>query len=124
MSIKSYMDLVVWQKSMDLVVACYGMVRQFPSSEQYGLASQIQRASVSIPSNIAEGHARFHTKEYLHHLSFARGSLAELNTQVQIAGRLNYLSSKDVTETLEKMDEIAKMLNGLRKSLTHTNPNP
>ena len=123
------MDLEVWQKSMDLVVVCYDMVRQFPSNEQYGLASQVKRSAVSIPSNIAEGHARHHTQEYLHYLSYARGSLAELSTQLQIAGRLKFLTPSNMEDAETRIEEVGKMLNGLRKSLIRTssqppNPNP
>jgi four helix bundle protein len=77
-----YGQLLVWQKAMDLTVFCYEITMPFPKEERYGLTSQIRRGAVSIPSNIAEGHCRFHTKEFLNHLSIARGSLGELETQL------------------------------------------
>jgi four helix bundle protein len=80
----SYRDLEVWKKSMDLVVQCYEATRAFPASEQYGLTGQVQRAAVSVPANIAEGQAREHKKEFLHHLSIAHGSVAELETHIEL----------------------------------------
>lgn len=85
MSIKSYRDLLVWQKAMDLVAESYGLSAKPPKTETYGLASQIQRAAVSIPANIAEGHGREHLGDYLHHLSVANGSLMELETHLLLA---------------------------------------
>ena len=93
MAIKSFRDLRVWQAAMDLVVDVYRLTQRFPRQEEYGLTGQMHRAAVSIPSNIAEGHAREHRKEYLHHLSIAHSSLAELQTQVEIATRLDYCSA-------------------------------
>src|SRR6185295_19174039 len=92
MAINSFRDLRVWQAGMDLVEKVYLLTQNFPKQEVYGLTSQMQRAAVSIPSNIAEGHTREHSKEYLHHLSMAQASLAELKTQLEIAARLKYLS--------------------------------
>ncbi len=86
--IQDYRDLRGWQAGMDLVEQVYRLTNAFPDRENYGLAAQVQRAAVSIPSNIAEGHAREHTGEYLQHLSIARGSLAEVQTQLEIASRL------------------------------------
>ena len=102
---------------MDLVVDCYQITKRFPKSEIYGLASQMQRASVSIPANIAEGRERQHTKEFLQHLSIAYGSVAELETLVQIAERLNYLDVNQLKQILDKTAEVGRMLNGLRRSL-------
>jgi len=113
MSIKGYQDLEVWQKAMDLVVMCYQATRNFP----YGLASQLQRAAVSIPANIAEGRERKHSKEFLQHLSIAYSSMAELETHIQIAQRLNYIDSTKTKHLLEKTAEIGRMINGLRKSV-------
>jgi four helix bundle protein len=115
--LKGYRDLEVWQKAMDLVVECYQITKNFPESEIYGLASQLRRAAVSIPANIAEGRERQHTKEFLQHLSIAYGSLAELETHLQIAQRLNYLDIAHVDQVLEKTAEIGRMINGLRRSL-------
>ncbi|MBI5606302.1 MAG: four helix bundle protein [Deltaproteobacteria bacterium] len=102
---------------MDLVVDCYQLTRSFPKYEVFGLASQIQRAVVSIAANIAEGRARQHTKEFLQHLSIAYGSLAELETLLQIAERLEYISAKSLEELMNKTSTIGRMLNGLRTSL-------
>jgi four helix bundle protein len=102
---------------MDLVVECYQMPHCFPKSETYGLCSQLQRAAVSIPSNIAEGHARQHIKEYVHHLFIASGSLAELETQIELARRLTYLNDEDCTTLLARCEEISRMLAGLRGAL-------
>ena len=117
MSTSSYRKLDVWQKAMDLVIECYHAAKRFPREEVYGLISQIQRAAVSVPANIAEGQGREHRKEFLHHLSIAHGSLAELETHLQIAERLNYLNSNDVQSLLTRSEEIGRMINGLRKSL-------
>jgi four helix bundle protein len=114
---KSYRDLEVWQKAMDLVVECYRITNKFPRSELYGLTSQLRRAAVSVPSNIAEGRERQHTKEFVQHLAIAYGSLAELETHLQIAQQLNYLDSSQVRQVLEKTSEVGRMLNGLRRSL-------
>ena len=114
---KSYQDLEVWQKAMDLVVICYQLTRKFPQSETYGLASQMQRAAVSVPSNIAEGRHRKHSKEFLQHLSIAYASLAEVETHVQIAGRLDYTDKNQVKNVLDQTSEIGRMLNGLRRSI-------
>ncbi|MBU2621638.1 MAG: four helix bundle protein [Proteobacteria bacterium] len=117
MRIKSYQDLEVWQKAMDLVVLCYKTSGSFPKNEVYGLASQLQRAAVSIPANIAEGRERQHSKEFLQYLSIAYGSLAELETHVHIARRIGYIEENQLHEMLEKTSEIGRMLNGLRKSI-------
>lgn len=112
-----YSDLVVWQKAMDLVEEIYKLTATFPSDERFGLSSQLQRAVVSIPSNIAEGHGRKSTAVYLNHLSIAIGSLMEVETQVQIAGRLDYLAKRKMNDLLSNTGELGKMLNGLRNSL-------
>jgi len=117
MSLSSYRKLDVWQRAMELVVECYNASRKFPRGELYGLTSQLQRAAVSVPANISEGQGREHRKEFLHHLSIAHGSLAELETHLQIAERLNYLSSDEVQSLLTRSEEIGRMINGLRKSL-------
>lgn len=113
-----YRELVVWQKAMDLVTEIYRITASFPNEERFGLSSQARRAAVSIPSNIAEGHGRKATGAYLNHISIAYGSLMELETQIQIAKRLNFLSAEEVSAILEKISEIARMLNGLKKSLS------
>lgn len=95
MTTRSYRDLVVWQKSIELVVAAYKLTATFPEHERFGLTSQLHRAAVSVPANIAEGHARMHRNEYVHHLSIARGSLAELETHITIAVRLGYATREN-----------------------------
>jgi len=117
MEFKSYRDLDVWQKAMDLVVDSYKATKRFPKSELFGLASQMQRAGVSVPANVAEGRARQHTKEFIRHLSIAYGSLAELETHIQIAERLNYLESDQVDRLMKQTSEVGRMINGLRKTL-------
>jgi four helix bundle protein len=117
MTIQSYRDLEVWQKAMELVVECYQITKSFPKNEVFGLASQLQRAAVSIAANISEGHARQHTKEFLQSLSIAYGSLAELETHIEIAKRLGYIAAETAVELIDKTSTIGRMLNGLRRSL-------
>lgn len=117
MTIKSYRDLKVWNKAMDLVLESYRLASLLPRIETYGLASQIQRAAVSVPANIAEGHGREHLGDYLHHLSVANGSLMELETHFLIASRLSYLKADDVAVFLSHTGELGRMLAGLIRSL-------
>jgi four helix bundle protein len=117
MPINNFRDLRVWQAGMDLVEQMYKLTQGFPAQEVYGLTSQMRRAAVSIPSNIAEGHTREHTKEYLHHLSIAQASLAELQTQIEIARRLNYLSLETTQQTLEQAMSLTRQLYALRNGL-------
>ncbi|MDQ3687605.1 MAG: four helix bundle protein [Acidobacteriota bacterium] len=117
MTINSFRDLRVWQAGMDLVEHIYRVTQAFPKQETYALTSQIQRAAVSVPSNIAEGHAREHSKEYLHHLSIAQGSLAELETQVEIAARLDYLSPEQLHQLIEHIRSLGRQLYALRNAL-------
>ena len=116
--LKSYRDLKVWQKSMDLVVICYQLTSQFPKTEIYGLSSQIQRAAVSIRCNIAEGKGRNHLGDYIRHLSIANGSLKELETHLMIVGRLGYLKQQELKVTLNKCEEIGRMLHSLIEKLS------
>jgi four helix bundle protein len=115
--VQSNRDLVVWKKSMALVVDVYRYTQEFPKIETYGLTSQLRRASVSIPSNIAEGHARLTTGEYKHFLGNARGSLAEIDTQILIATDLGYLDKNHCNAFLSATAEVGRMLNGLINSL-------
>lgn len=117
MQVKSYKDLIVWQKAMDLVEVVYQVTKLFPKEELYGLTNQLRRAAVSVPSNIAEGHARNSTAEYRNFLSMARGSLAEVETQLLIAKRLKYINSEKLTESLSLQMEINKMTNSLINKL-------
>ncbi len=118
MALRDYTQLVVWQKGMDLVELVYRCTEGFPRKEIFGLASQLRRAAVAIPSNIAEGQGRQTTRDFLNFLSIARGSLQEVETQVLIAGRLNYLSDQQNLELATLSAEVGRLLNGLSKSLT------
>lgn len=109
--------LKVWQKAMVLVTDVYQATRNFPKEEVYGLTSQLRRAAISIPSNIAEGKGRHGNPEFCQFLVHARGSLLELETQVQIAGNLGYLKSQKVDELKKKTGEIGRMLNGLIEAI-------
>lgn len=117
MGIQSFKDLQVWNKSVELVAECYKLTNGFPKVELFGLVAQLRRSAVSIPANVAEGHARFHRKEYLHHLSIAHGSIAELETHIHISNRLSYISDEAKNNLLVRISEIGKMLNGLMRSL-------
>jgi len=114
---KGFRDLRVWQCGMELVEEVYRLTRDFPKEELYGLTSQLRRAAVSIPSNIAEGQTRKHVKEFLQFLSTAQGSLAEVQTQIELAGRLKYLSAAQIEPALERADSLAKQLYALQSSL-------
>lgn len=120
MALKSYRDLLVWQKAMDLVVESYEVAALFPKTELYGLKSQLERAAVSVPANIAEGHGREHLGDYLRHLSVANGSLMELETHFLIAERLGFLSSADTAHPTELAPEVGRMLAGLIRKLRQT----
>ena len=117
MGVNSFRDLRVWQAGMDLVELVYRLTESFPTKEIYGLTGQMRRCAVSVPSNIAEGHTREHSKEYLHHISMAQASLAELQTQLEIAGRLTYLSQEQVNDGLDDMTSLSKQLYALRNAL-------
>jgi four helix bundle protein len=117
MTIKCYQDLKVWQVAIDMVADIYKLTEQFPRNESFGLVSQIQRASVSIPSNIAEGHARGSNREFHRFLLIALGSTAELETQLIIAERLNYLEQNAAKAMLERVDKLGKMIRALQKSV-------
>lgn len=112
-----YRDLKVWQAAMRLAEEAYRLSARFPKHEVYGLASQLQRSAVSLPSNIAEGHGRNSRKEFNHFLGIALGSLAELETQLILAEHLDYLNEEEIGPALQNADEIGKMLKGLQKSL-------
>jgi four helix bundle protein len=116
--VQSYRDLRFWQQGIDLVEMIYEVTKAFPKHEQFGLASQMQRAAISIPSNIAEGHARFHLKEYLQFLSVARSSLAELETQYEIAFRLGYTAKETYETSMLTMNALGKQILALRNSLS------
>ncbi len=117
MALKSYRDLAVWQKAMDLVIAAYRLTDAFPPEERFGLVGQLRRSAVSVPANIAEGYGRKHRGDYLRHLSIARGSLAELETHVTIGVRLEFIAREKAAEVWELAQETGKMVNKLMGSL-------
>jgi four helix bundle protein len=114
---QSYQDLIAWRKAMELVTEIYRSTGEFPRDELYGLTNQLRRAAVSVPSNIAEGQARFSQKEFRHFLSHARGSLVEIETQLIIAQSLGYLQENDSRALLAKAGELGRILNGLIASI-------
>lgn len=118
----NYKELLVWQKSVDFFTEIYTCTKNFPKEELYTLTSQIRRSSISIPSNIAEGHSRRSTLDYIQFLKIARGSCAELETQLIISKNLNYLSLEDFQKLNETASEISKMLNAIIIKL-QTGPN-
>lgn len=116
-SIRDFKDLFVWQKACDLSILVYKTTKGFPKSETYGLTSQIRRASVSIASNIAEGYCRHYTNEFIQFLYMSLGSTAELETQLIIVSRLEYITAMEFEALIIKLHEIRKMLNALINSL-------
>ena len=117
MSVKDYRELIAWQKAMDLVEMVYRVTDAFPRKEIYGLTSQMRRAVVSIPCNIAEGQARSTTRDFLNFLSIAMGSLKEAETQVLISQRLGYLNAPQTSQLLELTTEVGRVISGLTNSL-------
>jgi four helix bundle protein len=117
MSVKDYRELIAWQKAMDLVETIYRVTGTFPREEIYGLTSQIRRAAISIPSNIAEGNGRNTTRDYVHFLGVAYGSVKEVETQTLIAERLRYINSARSTELVTMTGEIARLISGVMNSL-------
>jgi len=118
---KSYRELIVWQKGIELAKSVYCLTRAFPEEERYALSDQMRRAAVSISSNIAEGHARQHTKEFRQFLSVSLGSLAELDTQLVIASELGYVRTKETKDVVDRITELQKMTSVLLSRLA---PNP
>lgn len=120
--IHSYRDLHVWQRAVELVEEVYRVSAGFPAEERYGLTSQIRKAAVSVPSNIAEGYGRRRTGHYVHHLDIANGSLKEVETQLIIAGRLAFIEKEQAKEAWSLLQQTGKMLTGLTRSLTRDKP--
>ena len=116
-TVRSYKDLLVWQRAMDLVDACYHLTRGFPSEERFGLRSQIRRAATSVAANIAEGHGRYTRGDFLRGLRIANGSLKELETHCVIAARIRLIPSAELGPTLAVADEVGRMLRALRRKL-------
>jgi len=117
MKVNRYQDLVVWQKAMDFAERVYQVTRRFPSEEKFGLTSQLNRSSVSIPSNIAEGAGRDSKKEFSQFLSIAMGSCFESETQILLAKRFGFINDQESSSLLESSAEIERMIAGLKKSL-------
>ena len=113
----SYRDLIVWQKSMDLVVEVYKLAEKLPKQEAYGLSDQMRRAAVSIPSNIAEGHGRNSKNDFIRFLSIAQGSRAELETQMDICVRLNFLTTEEIAAMEDLATQIIKMIVSMQNNL-------
>lgn len=122
MGVRSYRELVGWQKAMELVAAVYSVTKNWLREEAFGLTTQIRRAAVSVPSNIAEGQGRRSSSEFRHHLSIAYGSLMEWETQLLIAQQLEYISSSQADELLTTAGVVGRLLNGLRRSLPDHRP--
>ncbi len=114
---KGYKDLLVWQKGIELVKETYKLTKGFPSDERFGLVSQMRRAAVSIPSDIAEGQARHATREFIQFLSHAEGSPAELETQIIVSAELGYSALPSVSRAQDLAGELKRMLNALRRTL-------
>ncbi|MFZ5617967.1 MAG: four helix bundle protein [Pseudomonadota bacterium] len=119
-SIKSHRDLTVWRKAVDLAKAIYKLTDGLPKKEEYRMTAQLVRAAISIPANIAEGNARGTRRDYANFVSIARGSTAELETLLTIVAETNMAPREKIAELLEKADEVGRMLNGLRRSLSNS----
>ena len=113
----TYRDLIVWKQGLTLVEECYRLTAAFPRSELYGLTNQLRRAAISIPANVAEGHCRRETKPYRHHVSIAIGSHGELETYLELACRLGFLSVPEKTRVMTLCDSVGRLLSGLHRSL-------
>ena len=118
MKLQSYKEFTVWQKAMDLAVEVYSLVKKLPKEELYGLSSQLRRAAISVLSNIAEGQGRNSAREFVKFLAIARGSQCEVETQLQLCIRLEYLSEEDTQAGLNLCEEVSKMLNSLIKKIS------
>lgn len=123
MSQSSYKDLIAWQKAMELVAMVYDATDAFPSHEQFGLVSQLRRAAVSVPSNIAEGKCHYSNRDFVRFLRHARGSLAEIETQILISQDRKYLPDMTVTTLTKRLDELGRILSGLINSLKKSEGN-
>lgn len=115
--IKSFKDLKIWQKGIEIVKEVYELTKFFPKEELYGLTSQIRRSAISVPANVAEGFKRYHNKEYKQFLHIALGSVAELETELIITKELDFISESQLASLSEKIDHISKMISSLLKKL-------
>ena len=118
--IQSFKDLIVWQKAMEMASMTYSLTKNMPKEELFSLTNQMRRAAVSIPSNIAEGYGRNSAKEYLQFLAIARGSLCELETQLLLCVRIDYLTEQEIQPIMDSLAEIGKMLMSIIKKLKNT----
>ena len=116
-SVRSYRDLVVWQRAMELAALCYAKTRSFPHTEAFGMTAQIRRSAASVPANIAEGNGREQTGAYIHSLRVAQGSLKELETHVLLAQTVELMEKTDAEEILETSEQVGKLLRPLIRAL-------
>ena len=119
--IRSYRDLIAWQKAMDLVVNVYSLSKTFPPEELYALTKQVRRAVTSVPANIAEGQGRRLPREFHQFLANARGSLMELETHLEVAFRVGYIKSEQLLDIQHDLNEVGRILNGLMRSISASN---
>jgi len=122
MALRTYRELDAWQQGIALVERCYKQTKTFPSDERFGLTAQLRRAAVSVPSNVAEGACRLTTNAFVNHVSIALGSLAEVETCIEIASRLEYLPSEQAKGLFELAGVVGRLLNGLLRSLRAREP--
>lgn len=120
-AIRSHRDLIAWQKAIELIAQSYELTKTFPSDERFGLTQQLRRAAVSVAANIAEGKGRGTTNEFSRFLTIASGSLTELDTHFVIAQRLGYINQETLSEVAGKIEEVGRIITGLRKSLESGN---
>ncbi len=117
MAVKSYRELILWQRAIDFAAAVHQATKRFPADERFGLTSQLRRSAVSVPSNIAEGQGRGSTRDFVHFLRIAEGSRQEAETQIELAGRFEYLPQKDCVQLRDVSEEVGRLCSGLIRSL-------
>lgn len=122
MAVRNYKELIVWQKAMEVAEQAYRLVKLLPKEETYALSDQMRRSAISIPSNIAEGQARNSSKEFMKFLSIAKGSAAELETQLLLAVRIGYFNESDIQPTIDLIAEVTKIINALHSKLKLLTP--
>jgi four helix bundle protein len=122
--IRNYRDLDVWKRAVELAIVCHALAARLPAVERYGLADQLRRAAVSVPANIAEGNGRESRRSYRHFLSIAAGSLAEIDTHLELIERIGYVSASELVPARTLVDRVARMLTMLRRSLVPHPPIP
>jgi four helix bundle protein len=124
MTVSNFRQLRIWQATMNLAERAYGLSQEFPRHEIFGLAAHLQRSAVSVPSNIAEGHTRASRRDFLRDLSFAEASLAEVETQVELAARLRYVSSRELQAFLGQSRSLGRQVHATKKALTRLETDP